>query len=203
MDSLLAWLRITDLENAEPAVALDLVSSALDEIEDDHPAYAWLVALETELESDSLPLRRLQRFCERFSEPQRPADACQQLEQEYRKLAEDLTAKEWKTSRLRRIFAWLEGEDEDLEDLRRSILATWEEYQSISIAESEVTAETVVGHRLLLDGLEGWLEALDLLESAESDEQQQEALGVAVYANRLLVAVQRLHQQVESEAKGI
>ncbi len=196
MDTLLTWLRISQLETTEPEPVLELVQAALDEVDEEHPAYAWLVSLEVDLEDGKLPLSRLERFRERFSEAPKTLDDCAELEARYRRLAEDLTAAEWRTRRLERVFRWLEGEPEDLEAIREAIFTAWEQYQGVSLTADEITAETVVGHRLLLDGLERWLEALDGLATAGTAAEEQEALGKAIYANRLLVAVQRLHQEV-------
>lgn len=65
MDTLLSWIRISDLDLAPCDTALELVSSALEEVEEDHPAYPWLVAAEAELEEGQFPLGRWPAGCVR------------------------------------------------------------------------------------------------------------------------------------------
>jgi len=199
VDTLLSWIRISDLDLATCEAALELVTSALDEVEEDHPAYPWLVAAEAELEEGHFPHARLRRLVERFSLPTTVLDECAQLESELRSEAAGLPAALWRTPRLDRLIRWVEGEEVELEGIRQAVTLAWSNYQSVTLAADEVTAETVAGHRILLDGLEGWLDALDALESAADDEETQQALELAIQANRLLVAVQHLNQRVQAQ----
>lgn len=70
-----------------------------------------------------------------------------------------------------------------LESLKAELQASWESYLEEPLLVHEVTAETLVGHRLLVEGLHGWLEALELAP------HQEEALARAIQANRLLLTL--------------
>lgn len=62
-----------------------------------------------------------------------------------------------KTGRFRRFERNLDR-PEMLAKIRAEIESTWETYTSQPLAPGEYTAETVVGHRLLVEGLALWLE---------------------------------------------
>lgn len=81
--------------------------------------------------------------------------------------------------------------------LRKRLKASWDRYERIRVTPPEQTAETVAGHRLLVEGLAGWQEALELSESGAEVETVLEA---AEDANRLLVVVQLHARSVRREA---
>ena len=106
--------------------------------------------------------------------------------------SERLPRKLWYTStfqELERLVSGRSGKDPNIfrASLRRKIGTVWERYQSLVVTHLEKTAETMAGHRLLVEGLAGWQEALDLHESGASPSVVLEA---AEDANRLLVVVQ-------------
>ncbi len=75
----------------------------------------------------------------------------------------------------------------ELKELEGSIESAWESYYESPIAPEERTAETMVGHRLLVEGLAGWMEAIKLCRTGAP---REEAWAAAERANRLLVVVQ-------------
>jgi hypothetical protein len=83
----------------------------------------------------------------------------------------------------------------------RRILATMEQYEHLSITHSEITTETVLAHNFLNTGVESWLEALALLDSALD---QPEFCWEAVFdraqkGQRHLMAVSLLNRQIASK----
>lgn len=197
MDTLLSWVRVSDLEQADVPAVLALVRDALRELEPDEQAAEALQAIEEQLLAGHVPVWELQRFAQDFDVASPQFSECEQLESEFRRIAAELPEEEWRTPRIGEIEAWLDGAEVDLEAIRATVLSSWNRYQQTPLSADEVTAETVVGHRLLLEGLEGWLEALDALEAEEEG-----ALEQAEAANRLLVAVQKLHQRVAAQARS-
>lgn len=102
--------------------------------------------------------------------------------------AAELPRKRWYTTRYRDFEEMVKSRDaEPLARLRKQIEASWERYYAQPLAYEERTAETVAGHRLLVEGLAGWLKALELCEQGAPESQ---VLSVAEAANRLLIAVQ-------------
>lgn len=80
-------------------------------------------------------------------------------------------------------------------DFTKARLETaWESYRRLQISEKERTAETVAGHRLLVEGLAGWLEAVELCRR----EEFEAALEAAEEANRLLILVQVQAKRISS-----
>jgi hypothetical protein len=115
------------------------------------------------------------------------------LEQNFRWLAAQLEPEHWRTPAYEQlILASQAGDLEVLETLRGRFMRVWEYYLKTPVSEAEVTEETVVGHRLLQEGLEGWLHALDQLEASAFGR----GLQAAESANRLLVAAQLLSRAV-------
>lgn len=130
--------------------------------------------------------------------------AAPDLEKELRTLAADLCETEWQTSAIWELEEALvdfeESGDEEtllgfLEERRNVLERAQHAYSQTPVLSEEVTAETVVGHRLLAEGIQGWLSAVDCLTSGEWDRGLREAEN----GNRLLVAVQRLHRRVQAQ----
>ena len=192
MNELLAYLAIADLENASAQDLLDLVGGALEECQPTDERYPWLVAAEAELLEDKLPLLRLRRFAARFPLCHRPEALA--MEEEFRQIARELSDEEWRTSHYLTLAEAIRSWDDErleayLEARHQAIQSAWKEYLNAPLTQTEVTAESYVGHRLLGEGMEAWLRALEL----DSD---SEALAEAEWGARLLVAVQMLHQRV-------
>ncbi len=82
-----------------------------------------------------------------------------------------------------------------------SFLATWESYENSEVLEHEVTAEAVLGHRFLLEGVEGWLAVLaDFRENLQAGVNRSEILAAAEVAQRLLIVVQIVEQETQDVA---
>lgn len=86
-------------------------------------------------------------------------------------------------------------------DLERFVVETeelidllWEVYSGTPVVEGEVTTESVVGHRLLRDGMQGWLDALEL--AARGD--REGALAAAEDASRLLAVLQQFSFELKA-----
>ncbi|MFA5507535.1 MAG: hypothetical protein WC314_14155 [Vulcanimicrobiota bacterium] len=76
---------------------------------------------------------------------------------------------------------------QSLDEVEKRIKGAWENYRSLLVTERERTAETQAGHRLLVEGLAGWLEAVELCRVGDFEAARE----AAVEANRLLILVQR------------
>lgn len=119
------------------------------------------------------------------------------LKQELYSWAAALPRSGWYTERYRDFERMLSARDlTALRSLRCSIEANWDRYYNQPIAPEERTAESVVGHRLLVEGLAHWMKALKL---ADAGAEPAECLPVAEAGNRLLLAVQ-LHSRRVSAA---
>ncbi len=127
------------------------------------------------------------------------------LEDEFRRLAAELPEQQWKTSQYLELIRQLDESEEDdlldyLEQRRLQLLQSLESYRGNQMLPQEVTAETVTGHRLLEEGIQGWLEGVEeLLETIPADGDCEPALERIEESNRLLVSVQRLHQRVAAQ----
>ena len=92
--------------------------------------------------------------------------------------------------RTRAVSRWVELAEE-------SFLSVWEEYEAGDLLESEITAESVLGHLLLREGIEDWLDALALLRDGLecSDIHRDDILRLAESGQRLLIAVQLFEEE--------
>ena len=73
-----------------------------------------------------------------------------------------------------------------LERAQQKLDREWANYCSLYIHSSEVTQETVLGHRLLEETFELWREAIDrFVDGSESSASWDEALELAEHASRL------------------
>lgn len=105
--------------------------------------------------------------------------------------AAELPRSGWYTSRFRDFERMLSTRDlPAVHTLKAKIEASWDLYYAQPLAHEERTAETVVGHRLLVEGLALWLKALEL---AEAWADPVLCLSIAEGGNRLLMAVQHQH----------
>lgn len=78
-----------------------------------------------------------------------------------------------------------------------SFISVWEGYESGDVLESEITAESVLGHTLLSEGIENWLDALALLRDGLEcgTIERDEILELAESGQRLLIAVQLFEEE--------
>ncbi len=209
MDRFLSFLEGTGPAGMQVREVLNLVELALDACDEGDERYPYLVAMEDQLLQGSVPENRLGTFLRRF--PRQPKAALQDLESEFRSIAGALHEEVWCTATYLELEAAFEDFDGDGDELRlldylevrrERIHQVLDSYASQTLVSDEVTLESVVGHRLLTEGLQSWLAALDL---AEVNLQQREAswegpLEAAERGNRLLLATQKLHLRVASQA---
>lgn len=194
MDSLVQWIRVADLDTVDPAEVRALVREALNTLDPEDPTASVLAEIEAALWEGTVPAAALRELAEAWVvEEVSDADA---LEDEVRRMAAGLPPGEWHTTFYAQALAALE-DPALLDPMRARIQEAWDGYSQTPILAEEVTAETTVGHRLLLEGLETWLLALDQLEACAREEMEPaEALATAEVANRLLVAVQKQSRRV-------
>lgn len=92
-----------------------------------------------------------------------------------------------------------EGWGQALDQITQRVQQAWENYRNLQVTDRERTAETVAGHRLLLEGLEGWLGAVDLCREGDFET----ALEVSAEANRLLVMVQKQGRRLSQSLNSV
>ncbi len=86
-----------------------------------------------------------------------------------------------------------------IDKVEETFLAIWEGYERSDVLQEEITLESVLGHRLLREGVEGWLEALaSFRESLDNFNLKRTAiLTQAEAAQRLLMVVQVIEQEAQ------
>ena len=84
-----------------------------------------------------------------------------------------------------------------IDKVEETFLAVWESYQQSDILEQEVTAESVLGHRLLREGIEGWLAALAQFRATLTAVDRAAVLAQAEVGQRLLMVVQVIEQEAQ------
>ncbi len=116
------------------------------------------------------------------------------IEEELRDSAWELYGETWKTPLYLDLVQATEYADkgswDDFEELLQAISdkleQEWSVYESLNLSPEEITQETLIGHRLLLEGLETWSLALDdIVRTAESKKPWDAALRTAEQASRL------------------
>lgn len=201
---LLTWLEISPLDEREASEILGLVDAALDELPDDHPQYEVLLDIEEELQEGNIPVQLLQALL-REQPVAQPLDDVERLERDYRAVATAYPPAQWRTKFYLDLERHLAESDDDLllggvDELRERITAAWRKYLADYASISTASAETLVGHRLMEAGYEGWMKALDMVETEAEDE---EILQTAEAAVRLLVAVGQLDRDVKMQARSL
>ena len=206
-EDLIRWIGLTDLENLDHARGMAIVKAAIVAMEtlDEEPtvaqekAFEALLTIYDDFSGGGLPVQGLRDFSEQHKNLfLSKAKEGPSLEEELRAMADDLEEEEWCTGSYLRLEAGVDAfEDGDddalnkaLDDLELVIQQAWDHYSGISIAQTEITAESVAGHGLLQEGVQEWFAALDCARSAARDEADwDDALEIAENANRLLAAV--------------
>jgi hypothetical protein len=210
---LVAWIGVTDLEHLDHSRGMGMVKAALDflggnETEESRIVLQDLQPIHDDFLGGGLPADQLRKFYEHYrdsvTEPTDPPGLI--LEDEFRQLAEDLSEEEWCTGSFLKleagIEAYMNGDFRRLEDaiydLEDVLQQAWEPYAESPVTASEVTAETVLGHQLLVEGIQEWQQALELTRAAANEEAEwQDALDCAQYANRILVALQKFSDRIQ------
>lgn len=206
---LLSFIDCSDMARTQIRDVLKLVELALDDCDEDDERYPYLVAMEEQLLQGVMPRSRLTSFSVRFPYLQnaQPLD----LESEFRMIADELPETVWCTSTYIDLEAALDAFDEDgdvlglldyLEVRRERVQQVLQSYASATLLGEEVTSESVVGHRLLTEGLAHWLEAVELAQVGlqHGGSSWEGSLEAAERGNRLLMATQKLHRRVASQA---
>lgn len=215
--TLIEWIHVSDLEDAELEQVRPLVRSALDSLtQEDDPRREALVNVENLCWEGAVPAEELRALAQEFEDfvdgeldEESLLPEGERLELEFRRLAESLEPEDWYTTNyqlvLKAVNSCKKGDPAPLEqaiaDLGELFENAWGPYSTTPITPEEITAETVVGHRLLQEGIQGWFDALEQLELSMCGEGDfDEALETAEIANRLCVAVQKLALRVKQEA---
>jgi hypothetical protein len=211
--TLLTWIRCTEIEYADVPETRALVQSALDSLTLDDARRPPLRAILDVLWEGTVPVDELLDLAEQWEEggsDELPPDV-QRLEDEFRALAQALPVLDWHSRSYGRLLKVLDEVDAgsaeaffDYLDSKRQLLEeAWARYAQTPVLQAEVTAESVVGHRLLQSAIEAWMHALDLLEqAAESQQSFRQGLAEAERGNRLLTAVDRLNDRTQALARS-
>ena len=95
------------------------------------------------------------------------------------------------SGRLAPVATWLEA-------VEQTFLSSWESYEQGDVLEDEITTESVLCHRFLMEGTELWLEALAIFrDSLGGPIDRAAVLQAAEAGQRLLILVQLLDQEAE------
>ncbi len=205
----LHWLEVTDLELAsleDVRQAVDVVIEGLkDEGQDGEEMLEALEALRPGLLETERPWPHLSAFRAEFlqREMERPEAL---LEEELRQIATGLPKQRWRTETYikleKAVDAFLDGREEDdlwkiLDELESLIVGVAKSYQESTILGKEVTMESQTTHRLLLEGMDLWIETLGCAKD-EEEPDWDEILAQAEDANRLLAAVTVYNERIQS-----
>lgn len=111
--------------------------------------------------------------------------------QEFAWALDALTEQDWETAR-----DWVE----EMADL---YIGVWNEYEDMSILPSEVTQESVLGHKYLKQGVAHWLQALQLIQDGIDKGRLDlcRIKGEAESGQRLLLTVQIMEQEQQNNEK--
>lgn len=187
---LLSWLELADLEAARASEVLLLVREALEGSGEMRPL---LEACCQQLEWGDIPVSELGQLRQECAGRLEESDPGAPHEAHLRQLAEQLTEEQLHTTRLQTLLSWRKDPEAikiGLGQLEQEIQAAWESYAATPVAGTEVTVEAVVGHRLLLEGLQDWLTALEEVRAGNFDL----ALALARQGNRILLALQHFQR---------
>ena len=238
LQSLLSWIRVTSFDSIDTFewdAADKMVKQALDALEDDKNSWEEeqeelldllierLDEIYESMEDRAQAVSLFQQFSQEFQSTLSPVALApgEALEQEFFQLAEQLEAQEWRTPTYQKVengYAnYLQGNPDSLiqalEEMAAIINKARMSYQQTSVADSEVTAESVVGHKLLTEGLNHWEAALEIFaelpgigdqsepiqDSETLESHANEALAEAEYGNRLLVILPKFNQRIKNQ----
>lgn len=127
------------------------------------------------------------------------------LEDHWRRTAAELTATELNSGTWRELHRAFQAESVGrcdlvlrwLEQTEATIMTAWEGYDATTVLEEEVTAESALGHQLLREGAELWLDALGILRDSLGQSDREAILERAEEGQRLLIALGKV--QLEQE----
>lgn len=204
---LVAWLRLTNLNEIEPLEAEGLLNDVLRELtsgrSEKHREALFLVhMILTQVKSGHDPRPGLKLLASRYAQPSEVDDQPYgvKLEQRFREFAASLAPENWAVGAYavlhQDLSDFAEEEPERIlstvQELDAVLSGAWEPYAETPITEDEMTCESVLAHRLLKEGFDLWFQALDEVELAlEQGHEFDRSLELAEDGNRLLVALQR------------
>ena len=218
---LLDWLSDNSPREATPEAQLEMVKPAVLELQGRPLARADRVILThllavLDLLNENQPVdEELEQFFVdyghlRHENEQEQRPAADWLESDLATIANRLPRWEWNTELYAEFAQAAEelrtnrGESAEgrLDDVEERVLRVWRSYCEVGMEETELTAESIVGHRILKRGVAEWLEALNCLRSViEGEGDLDEGLEHAEQANRLLVAVQKFGDRIERQTR--
>lgn len=141
-----------------------------------------------------------------------PADL---IEREIRAIAAGLEEEKWATESYlaleEGVDALLDDDDDEalletLEDMEEILERAYRPYREAQVVDSEITAESAATHKLLMEGIESWISALEMLRQEEDTSVESDwtgALAQAEHGNRLLVAVQVYNAQLQAQLASL
>lgn len=208
VEEFLSWLAVTDLAKRDRYETREMLSSFLNQLPDD-PEYDELAdTLERHAEDPKFIPDHLAGLYERFRhllpEPPSPLEA---VEDELDEIAQELEPESLQTDRLLQFEEILRGLDENpsaarerrlrerLAALENQFCGIWNDYLKLQVAEAEVTAESVAGHRCLKDAFNLWFQAFQQANQLELDEAWESACE----GNRLLLTVSTWSDGIRQE----
>ena len=215
-ESYLFWLKRTDLESARPADLLEAVRAVMETLQEEardpelaefaQSMFDSLDEIREHLDQGSIPLELLKSFRIEYDNDPDTFEAPEEvLENELREIAAGIAEERWNTETYQNfataIADFLSGGGEEtlwsvVDPIEELLNQSEDNYNDTQILAKEVTLESVVVHKLLVEGTALWRQAVDELK--ESDEPDWEfALESAQQGNRLLVAVQIFNQRVQ------
>jgi hypothetical protein len=206
-EDLMEWLSQTNVPSADPVVLRENVNATLQILPKTDPCHKYLVQLSSVINSHQDPTSGLNEYIAVYQSNHEPLPYGTQLALEYRRVADELPESEWLTEFYDKALEAVDLSEggypkkcvEILDNLRLRLTEVWTNYRGIQVMKEDVSAETVVCHLLLQDGVEAWLHALDQLTSADQGKGSfDEALLTAERANRLLVSSQKLTSWLSS-----
>ncbi len=196
----LAWLHVADLETTGDEALREILEDVLEQApeEPDELLDRLLDEIEDELDAPGLDHDKILAWPKRYKGllPEF-AEPLKQVEAELEERLDEVPEEQVESPRLERFQSCLErlrgGGDEDIlraawsemESLERGLAEAQAEYEAEGFDPQAVSAESVAGHRYLLEGFECWFEAFDLAKVG----QAEEALERAAEGNRLFRVV--------------
>lgn len=186
----LDWLARQDVQRIDSEELLDKVTVVLENLQESDPRYAWMAVIEDRLLDGEIPTDRLLGLPDRF-----PGD--RSLENRLRQRARQAPAKQWETESIQRLRNAVESWDDDptplsgyLQWMQLQLKQFWKEHQP---SQTEMAGEELdkVAARLLHEAYDNWQTALKNVSQGDFEG----GLGLAIQANRLLVALHDLDER--------
>lgn len=212
--SYLHWLRTTELDIAKLSdlkEAVGIVAEALraEGAKDEEPMLEALLKISGELDSGYTPVELIESFRADLFEDYAADAPAVVLEAELREIAAGIAEEQWNTESYQEfseaVTVFLEGGSEEplwavVEKMDEILEQSRQRYCATDVLPKEITTESAVAHKILLDGIANWVEALEQVRDGDPD--WDEVLAYAETGNRLLVAVQIFNQRLQNAVKA-